>query len=88
MLRRSGEIRCTGRNDEGQLGLGNRIHRNTLATVPDLAPVHQMGSGNGRSNAIVTTNNDVFVWGMNDQGNLGLGHLITPVLEPTAVPGF
>ena len=68
--------------------LGGRGDVTTLATIPELAAIYLMGAGNGRSSVVVTTNNDVLVWGMNDQGNLGLGHLVTPTLEPTPLPGF
>ena len=88
VLRQGGEMLCTGRNDHGQLGLGHRVTQRRLTRVPQLAPGHLMGSGHGRSNLVVTTNNDLIAWGLNDQGNLGLGHLQTPVLEKVGVPGF
>ncbi len=70
-----------GRNDNGQLGLGDEFqdqHYNTpqeVITLPD-GDVKQIETGDYYSGAIVTDENGdhLYTWGLNYRGQLGLGY--------------
>ena len=62
-----------GRNEEGQLGLGDTTMRRTPTIVDALwaLPVQQLAAGD-RHSAALTSNGFLFTWGANDCGQLGL----------------
>lgn len=74
----SGELWVTGRSDEGSLGLGEDVkdvvqkwtkldffERNNI-------PVKSIHAGYGHS-IVLTEDDKLYVWGLNDFGQLGLG---------------
>lgn len=87
------EIYVWGNNSSGQLGLGDIEKR----IVPTLLPASQLGNysfikeiyiKNHAATAIVQVENveKIFVWGFNENGQLGIGNFInqsTPVLFDT-----
>lgn len=62
-----------GRNNRGQLGLGDVRDRRSPVIVNELwaLPVLQLAAGNDHS-AALTSNGFLFTWGANDKGQLGL----------------
>ena len=84
-----------GRNDNGQLGLGDTVDRNTPTEVPLPAGVSgwtDVSSGYDHSLAF-TTDARLFAWGRNDNGQLGLGDAVdrntpTEVPLPAGVSGW
>lgn len=80
-----------GFNTNGQLGLGDTSWRSTPTLIPGgrtWARVMTIGQGNICDASLgVTTNGDVYTWGKNDKGQLGLGDNI-PRSTPTLVPGI
>jgi len=69
----SGEIRCWGRNNEGQLGDGTTTDRSAPVSVADLpAPAARISAGGYHTCAALTTG-EMMCWGRNDAGQLGNG---------------
>ncbi len=67
------QVYAWGRNEEGQLGLGDTTTRRTPTIVDALwaLPVQQLAAGD-RHSAALTSNGFLFTWGANDCGQLGL----------------
>jgi alpha-tubulin suppressor-like RCC1 family protein len=89
-----GSVRCWGRNNYGQLGLGHtrdigssEIPSATVATVALDDTVRDVGTG-GDHTCVVLDNNNTRCWGRNDFGQLGTGNTdqIGDNELPTAVP--
>jgi alpha-tubulin suppressor-like RCC1 family protein len=75
LLTASGELFATGRNNYGQLGLGdleNRLHF-TLVTLPEGVARVVAIAVSGNHSVFLTANGEVFVAGRNNYGQLGLG---------------
>ena len=73
-----GLVRCWGDNDQGQLGLGDKMPRGftpgqPLLPVPGVQDATQVCAGGSHSCA-VNSSGALFCWGSNDDGQLGLGH--------------
>jgi alpha-tubulin suppressor-like RCC1 family protein len=69
----TGGVKCWGNNDDGQLGEGKTINRDTPVDVVGLtADVKGISSGAHHSCALSITGN-VKCWGDNSQGQLGNG---------------
>ncbi|MGO0060210.1 Ig-like domain-containing protein [Brevibacillus fluminis] len=84
-----GKVYAWGDNQYGQLGnqaSGPKVL--TPVEIPALAGknVVQLAAGDGFSVAL-TANGDVYTWGLNNQGQLGLGNT-TDTKIPTKVPGL
>jgi len=77
---RGGELKCWGRNTAGQLGLGNTQSRggspgqmgSNLPLVDPGAPATGLARGSSAQCAILG-GGALKCWGLNDQGQLGLG---------------
>ncbi|MFM6973632.1 MAG: hypothetical protein ACKOXM_00550, partial [Agromyces sp.] len=87
-LTSDGGVYCWGYNNQGQLGDGTtalKLVPTALATSPLLAgkTVTQIAAGNAHTCAL-TSDNGVYCWGENIQGQLGNGST-TPSLAPVAV---
>ena len=85
-----GEVYTWGDNSKGQLGytfLSKSKHpilvRSTILTLP----VIQVAAGYASSYALTSTG-EVYAWGDNSQGQLGLGGTPSSVSIPTRVPGL
>jgi len=87
-LRSDGTIAAWGSNAVGQLGHNstNSSERN-FVTVAGLSGVAGIGAGNYHSVA-VTTGGTVYAWGLNTEGQVGDGSLVTTRLAPMAVTGL
>ena len=75
ILLKSGECYSWGENDKGQLGLGNIGYTKcTLNKITfDSVIITSVSCGFGH-NIVLTTSNKCYVWGHNDEGQLGLSH--------------
>ena len=72
ILTKSGKIFFWGRNNFGQLGLGNNENQNTPQelNLPNIASIHC-----GENHTIALTKyGKIFIWGYNFYGQLGLGN--------------
>ncbi|QDZ21158.1 RCC1 -like regulator of chromosome condensation protein [Chloropicon primus] len=62
-----------GDNSQGQLGVGDNLDREGLAPLPSVFANDFVGISSGESHSIaVTREGEVFVWGSNEHGQLGL----------------
>ena len=90
LIFRNGKVYVWGRNEYGQLGLGDQGRRNTPTENSQLEQIIQENGGadniltlkTGEShNILIFRNGKVYVWGYNEFGQLGLGdtnHRYTP----------
>ncbi|XP_038620429.1 secretion-regulating guanine nucleotide exchange factor isoform X2 [Tachyglossus aculeatus] len=78
-----------GANGYGQLGLGHKEDVLLPQQLKDFCPSRRLGSltGGGGHSAVVTACGDLFVCGLNKDGQLGLGHL-EEVLTFTPCPAL
>jgi alpha-tubulin suppressor-like RCC1 family protein len=72
-----------GRNNDGQLGLGNYTSQSTPKAVPGLTGVVMVAMGFSHSLAL-TSNGSVYSWGSNSYGQLGHGDQ-TPRNSPALI---
>jgi alpha-tubulin suppressor-like RCC1 family protein len=72
----SGDVYAWGANDSGQLGLNDSSsHVNTPTRVPVLSGLDLDALFIGRyHNFAITTTGEIYAWGSNGHGRLGLGH--------------
>ena len=91
-LHSDGTVFGWGANQSGELGLGssNTSDQNTPQQIPGLSQVTDVASGGvwdgqGFSGAVTSTG-DLYMWGYNQDGELGLGQTSsTPTYTPTEV---
>lgn len=84
----NGVVSCWGLNNEGQMGLGDRISRTRPAPIAVPGNTAQVSAGGSHSCA-VTWSRNLYCWGANDRGQLGIGaagRQLTPVHVPIHVP--
>jgi hypothetical protein len=80
-LMSDGRVRCWGENDNGELGLGHmdRIGDNEKPVVADSltlgGEVAKLSTGIAQHQCALLVDGSVRCWGLNDAGQLGLGHL-------------
>jgi alpha-tubulin suppressor-like RCC1 family protein len=69
-----GSLYACGYNGYGQLGIGNTTNQSTpqLLSKSDWSKIYAMGEGGGFS-AGIDTSGDLYMWGYNAQGQLGIG---------------
>jgi len=88
-----GNVVTVGRNDTGQLGIGNKSSFvRTLNTVITQGTSGSLGLstlvGAGLNHTVVIRgDNSIYAWGSNLLGQLGLGQSTTEALTPTLLPG-
>ncbi|XP_043975030.1 probable E3 ubiquitin-protein ligase HERC6 isoform X1 [Gambusia affinis] len=84
----SGQVFSWGAGGDGQLGLAqghpSNNQRPSRVPIPMPIPVIQVSCGNSHSLAL-TKGGDVFSWGLNSHGQLGLGKDVTRQLRPVLV---
>lgn len=81
----NGTIKTCGTNAVGQLGLGKSVASTSTATeVPGLKHVVEVSAGDATS-AARNEAGEVFVWGNNKHGQVGIGATSEAVYSPTHV---
>jgi len=66
-----------GLNDNGQLGLGDIVHRSSPVQVGSLTNWKQVSSSpRGSYAACIKTDSTLWTWGLNTNGQLGLGNIV------------
>merc|ERR1719160_2302798 len=85
-LTEHGGVYSWGRNEQGQLGVGDTKDHSEPQFVADLEDfrVHQIATLRNSSFALTTTG-DVYAWGNNKDGELGLNHTEEVVQLPAQV---
>lgn len=84
VLLRTGNVRCWGRNDSGQLGYGRAddIGDNEIPLATDLdfngAGIRQLAAGGNHTCALIANSGAVRCWGSNSKGQLGIAALYSP----------
>ena len=69
-----GNLWTFGNNDDGQLGLGDREHINTPKRINNLKDIQQISYGSSGYHFFAkNSQNQIFVTGNNDYGQLGTG---------------
>ncbi|MDY0003016.1 MAG: protein kinase [Polyangia bacterium] len=86
VLEDRGEVHCWGRNNYGQLGVGDTDARNRPSQVKGLEGVRQVTTG-GRHSCAIGADGLVHCWGRNGSGQLGDG-TSTDRLIPVKVKGL
>ena len=73
-LDKKGDVYAWGKNDSGQLGIGNKENKNVPVKIDNLTGIKDIAAGVNHSLA-VTKNGEVYAWGANKYGQLGIGTL-------------
>ncbi len=63
-----------GGNGNGEIGFGHPVNRVAPTQVLGLTSVRYLAEGDGRSNMAITITGEIYSWGYNDSGSLGLGN--------------
>ena len=88
-----GTVFGCGRNNSGQLGIGNTTPQSVLVQVrgvggtSTLGGITQISAGGGHSLFLRGSNGAVFACGFNGFGQLGIGMTTSPILTPIEVSG-
>ena len=82
----SGEVYAWGKNDKGQLGIGNTEDQSIPVKINELANVEEIYM-NSSSIYAKTKTGEVYAWGENDEGQLGLGNTENQNV-PTKIEGL
>lgn len=80
-----GSLWCWGRNDKGQLGLGDTVDRSSPTRIGSATNWRSVSAGNNSTTCAVNTLNEVFCWGYNFNGQVGVDKATTSVTSPTKV---
>jgi len=86
----NGEVYACGRQQYGQLGIGNTKDEEIPVRVKDLPaddPVVAISAGDFFS-AALTRSGKLYMWGENDYGQLGIGTMTKEQTLPERVPGM
>eukprot|EP00798_Chlamydomonas_sp_ICE-L_P030066 gene30066-35035_t len=71
-----GRLYTWGRNEKGQLGHGDKVQRNTPKIVEALANEFVVSASAGKfHSSVVTKSGASYTWGLNQQGQLGMGSI-------------
>lgn len=88
-IKNNGTLWSWGNNTSGQLGqndINNRSSPVQVGSLTNWKSLYTTGVYNSAHVAVATTSNDIYIWGANGAGQLGLGDVISrssPVLLPT-----
>ena len=88
-LSQKGKLYSWGDNTYGQLGVGDIISRSSPVAVLGSYDVAQFGVSEGDlriCSHLITTSNQLYTWGQNDLGQLGIGNT-TNTSSPVVVAG-
>jgi alpha-tubulin suppressor-like RCC1 family protein len=80
-------VTCWGRNDQGQLGDGSTMSRDTPKQVPELKGVTEVAAG-GLHTCALLSDGTVACWGANYNGQLGDPSVVSRRAQPGPVPGL
>lgn len=74
VLTEEGKVYAAGGNNEGQLGLGDTEDRNTFHPICFFTSQHQLKqlSAGSNTSAALTVDGNLFMWGDNSEGQIGL----------------
>ena len=81
----AGDAYCWGAGDDGRLGTGNSLDRDTPAAVVGGLTFVRISAG-ARHTCGVTTSGEVYCWGFGGDGRLGTGNPLDR-MEPALVQG-
>lgn len=87
-LTASGRVLVCGSNENGELGLGEEVAATrTPVEVPGLTNIKQIGAagGAGGRSAAVNAKGELFMWGDNEFGQIGVGSSAPVIWTPTHV---
>lgn len=90
-IKPDGTLWAWGRNDVGQLGIGNTTNQFTpiqVGTDTDWVDVVSGGAGNDQFTIATKSDGTVWVWGDNQVGQYGNGTVGNPVYVPTLMTGL
>ncbi len=73
VLTDAGAMKCTGNNENGQLGDGTHTDRSTIGDVIGMASGVVMIAACGSHSCAITDAGEITCWGWNDHGQLGDG---------------
>ena len=78
-IKTTGTLWAWGNNGAGELGLGDKIARSSPVQVGSGADWSVLGdhSVGGRSISVIKTNGTLWTWGVNTNGELGLGNTVS-----------
>ena len=80
-----GSLWCWGRNDRGQLGLGDTTDRSSPTRVGTATNWRSVSTSANSFTCAVSTGNSVFCWGFNADGQTGVSSGTSSVTSPTQV---
>jgi alpha-tubulin suppressor-like RCC1 family protein len=87
-VRQDGTLWCWGRNTAGQLGDGTNVSKpDPKQVLPAGAQDWKEVAASGEYTCARRATGAVLCWGRNDNAQLGLGNVMTPVMTPTQVAG-
>lgn len=89
-LTTSGEVKCWGANERGQLGIGSReryVDSPTPVLLPSSLDLVAIEAGTAHACALAQAGH-LFCWGDNSSGSLGIGSSTGQVHEPEEVRGI
>ena len=83
----NGEVECTGRGYEGQIGNGSTADQSSPQTVSGISSAVAISAG-GNNGCALLSNGAVKCWGTNTEGELGIGSTGGQSNSPTGVSGL
>jgi alpha-tubulin suppressor-like RCC1 family protein/subtilisin family serine protease len=86
-VKTDGTVWSWGSNSSGELGNGTTTDRNTPGAVSSLSGITAVAAGSNFSLALRSSDGSVWAWGLNGNGQLGLG-TTSGHTTPTQVPGL